>query len=178
MLLHPHQAHWHDDFLRIQAILLAALDGLDVTVHHVGSTAVPGLAAKPILDIDIAYPSELALAQVAERLAVLGYQHVGDQGILEREVFKRLSPHAPHPVLDNIAHHLYACPAHSAELRRHLAFRDYLIAHPEARDQYAQLKQEIAAETGQDKKRYAVLKETAAKAFIEGILAKAISNVP
>jgi GrpB-like predicted nucleotidyltransferase (UPF0157 family) len=177
MLLHPHQAHWHDDFLRIQAILLAALDGLGATVQHVGSTAVPGLAAKPILDIDIAYPSELALAQVADRLAGLGYRHVGNQGIPEREVFKRL-PSQSHLVLDGIAHHLYACPAHSAELRRHLAFRDYLIAHPEARDQYAQLKQKIAAETGQDKKRYAVLKETAAKAFIEGILAKAISHVP
>lgn len=177
MLLHPHQAHWHDDFRRIQALLLVALDGLGASVAHVGSTAVPGLAAKPILDIDIVYPSELALVQVADRLAGLGYRHVGDQGIPEREVFKRL-PSQSHLVLDSVAHHLYACPAHSAELRRHLAFRDYLIAHPEARDQYAQLKQEIAAETGQDKKRYAVLKETAAKVFIEGILAKAISNVP
>lgn len=176
MLLHPHQAHWHDDFLRIQAILLAALDGLGATVHHVGSTAVPGLAAKPILDIDIVYPSELALAQVADRLAGLGYRHVGNQGIPEREVFKRL-PSQSHLVLDGIAHHLYACPAHSAELRRHLAFRDYLIAHPEARQQYQALKLAIAEETGQDRKRYAVLKEIAAKAFIEGILANAISNV-
>jgi GrpB-like predicted nucleotidyltransferase (UPF0157 family) len=178
MLIQPHQAHWHDDFRRIQALLLAALDGLGATVAHVGSSAVPGLAAKPILDIDIVYPSELALAQVAERLAVIGYRHVGDQGIPEREVFKRLSPHAPNPVLDTVAHHLYACPAHSVELRRHLAFRDYLIAHPEARQQYQALKLAIAEETGQDRKRYAVLKETAAKVFIEAILANAISNVP
>jgi GrpB-like predicted nucleotidyltransferase (UPF0157 family) len=173
MLLHPHQPHWATDFLRIQALLLVALDGLGTSVLHVGSTAVPGLAAKPILDIDIAFPVEVTLVHVQTRLAGLGYAHVGDQGIAAREVFKRIGTQA-HPVLDKIAHHLYACPAHSRELARHLAFRDHLIAHPEARQGYEELKQAIAAQAGQDRKRYAALKETAARAFIEDILAKAI----
>lgn len=175
MLLQPHQTHWHEDFLHIQATLLGALEGLGTTVHHVGSTAVPGLIAKPILDIDIAFPAGIDLEQVKERLLHLGYQHVGDQGIPEREVFKRL-PGAAHPILDTVTHHLYACPAHSRELARHIAFRDYLIAHATAREEYARIKTEIAALAEQDKKRYAALKETMAKALIEDILNKAFSN--
>lgn len=177
MLLHPHQPHWQTDFLRIQALLLDALDGHGASVLHVGSTAVPGLAAKPILDIDIVFPAEVTLQQVEARLAGLGYAHMGDQGITEREVFKRL-PAQAHPVLDTIAHHLYACPTHSRELARHVTFRDHLIAHPEARQGYEDLKQEIALLVGQDRKRYAALKETMAKAFIEDILNKAIPMVP
>lgn len=172
-LIRPYDPSWALAFAQIDAVLSTALAGLSCTVEHVGSTAVPGLAAKPIIDIDIALPEAAEIGPVLERLVAVGYTHVGDQGIPLREVCKRLRAGAEHPVLDRITHHLYVCPAHSPELRRHLAFRDYLRKHEWARENYAALKQEIARAANQDRKAYAVLKEERAKDLVESIMALA-----
>ena len=71
-----------------------------------------------------------------------------------------------HPVLDVITHHLYVCPAESAELKRHLLFRDYLREHGWAREEYRKLKKSIAERANQDRKMYADIKEEEAKAFV------------
>lgn len=173
MLIQPYQADWAADFLQISNLLILTLDGIDCVVEHIGSTSVPGLAAKPIIDIDLVLPASADLAEVVRRLASLGYTQVGDQGIPQREVFKRLDPMSAHPVLDRINHHLYVCPSGSPELRRHLAFRDYLRTHEWAREEYASLKQEIALAARQDRKTYAALKEERARDFVEGILSLA-----
>jgi GrpB-like predicted nucleotidyltransferase (UPF0157 family) len=99
--------------------------------------------------------------------------HNGNQGVFNREVFKRYNTSNKHTILDAIAHHLYVCPADSEELNRHILFRNYLIAHEEARIHYQNLKYQIAEEAGQNRKKYAELKEVRAKAFINAIIAKA-----
>jgi len=169
-LLQPYQPHWKEDFRRISMVLADALLPLQLQAEHVGSTAVPGLAAKPIIDIDIVLDNGKDLGEVITKLELAGYYHNGDQGIPGREVFKRSGRQPLHPVLDVVAHHLYVCPPDSAELQRHLAFRDYLIANEEARHRYEDLKQELAAEAGQDRKIYAALKEIRAAGFIQEIL--------
>jgi GrpB-like predicted nucleotidyltransferase (UPF0157 family) len=173
MLLYPYQGNWPQDFEKLKSSLLAALDDLPLSIEHVGSTAVPQLAAKPIIDIDIVYGKELAFETIKAGLEKAGYWHKGDQGIPGREVFKRNEPAKPYEVLDGIAHHLYVCPADSAELQRHILFRDYLRANEAARIQYQGLKYKIAEAAAQNRKQYAELKEIKAKAFILGVIEKA-----
>ena len=119
---------------RVQA---AFADGPLTRIEHVGSTSVPGLPAKPIIDIDVVIPSRADLPDAVARLAMLGYVHQGDLGITSRESFKRPIGTPPH--------NLYVCAEDSPELRRHLAFRDHLRAHPDDAGRYGDLKRELAA---------------------------------
>lgn len=134
----PYDPAWAAEFERVRAFVAPALAGLALRVEHVGSTSVPGLWAKPILDIDVVLPSMDDLPEAVRRLAALGYRHKGDLGIPTRESF------AYEGEVDFMAQHFYVCPADSPELRRHLALRDYLRAHPDARDEYGRVKREGA----------------------------------
>jgi GrpB-like predicted nucleotidyltransferase (UPF0157 family) len=173
MLIQEYKESWVEDFNEIKKVITEALVNLPVSIEHIGSTAIPQLAAKPIIDIDIVYPENAAFDELKIRLEKIGYYHAGNQGIPDREVFKRDNTAGKHKVLDFIAHHLYACPADSEELQRHILFRDYLIKIDEARVQYQNLKYEIAEEAHQDRKKYAQLKEVKAKEFVNSIIAKA-----
>lgn len=171
-LIRGYDPAWPAGFAKIRDILCAGLDDPAYSVEHVGSTSVPGLAAKPIIDIDIVYPDAAVFAALSDKLSTLGYTHNGDQGIPGREAFKRVEDGSD-AVLDVIRHHLYACPSDSLELRRHLLFRDYLRTHEEIRIEYEGLKFRIAVEAGQDHESYARLKESRARKFIEQIILKA-----
>lgn len=169
MLLQDYQDEWPAQFQQIRGILQEVLAAHCQSIEHIGSTSVPGLAAKPIIDIDIVYQYPNDFAGIKPALEKLAYYHNGNQGIKDREVFKR-NKGAEHPILDQIPHHLYACPSTSEELNRHLLFRDYLRKNPAASAQYQQLKYQIAAEARQDRKLYAQLKEKQARSMIESFL--------
>lgn len=134
----PYDPQWAADFESIRLELAEALGDLAVSIEHVGSTAVPGLSAKPIIDLDVVIEDYAAFSEVVERLAEIGYIHQGDLGIPEREAFKY--EHKPHLR----KHHLYVCPRGSREIKRHLTFRDYLRSHPEAVKLYGQTKEQGA----------------------------------
>ncbi len=156
---------WPILFAEIAAGVRAAfMDGSFVGIEHVGSTSVVGLPAKPIVDIDVVIPTRTDLPDAITRLAALGYEHEGDGGIPSREAFK--------PPANTVYHHLYVCAEDSPELRRQLAFRDYLRAHPDAAWQYGELKRELAARHVSDIDAYVEGKT----AFVEAVLAKALSN--
>ena len=169
-LIQPYNPFWPNQFQKIHQLIAHQLKGQILSIEHVGSTAVPNLAAKAIIDIDIVYENDIFFPAICEGLTQLGYYHNGNQGIPKREAFKRKKQSTSHPILDTIPHHLYACPQDSPELQRHLAFRNFLRQHEWARLEYAQLKRKIAAQTNQDKAAYSILKETEANAFIERIL--------
>ncbi len=173
MLIAEYQPEWQEDFNRIKEALTKVLSSSDLTIEHIGSTSVKGLATKPIIDIDLVYHETSQLNTIIQELESVGYVHVGDQGIVGREVFKRTKPHQNHRVLDFVSHHLYACCFNNNELKRHLTFRDYLRKNKDARTKYENLKLDIAKQANQDKKKYAILKEEQAKDFIEYILTKA-----
>lgn len=173
MLIQEYKETWLEDFKAITSVINDALMNLNISIEHIGSTAVPKLAAKPIIDIDIVYRNDILFEAVKKSLEKVGYYHNGNQGIINREVFKRGMWGNKHQILDTITHHLYVCPADSEELQRHITFRNYLMANETARTEYQQLKYEIAAATNQDKKQYAALKEVKARTFINDILAKA-----
>jgi GrpB-like predicted nucleotidyltransferase (UPF0157 family) len=106
----------------------------------------------------------------------MGYYHNGNQGIEQREVFKRgIKP--TNEVLDRIVHHLYVCPTESKALENHLLFRDYLRKNEWARLAYQELKYELAEKANQDKKRYAALKESNVNDFVDSIIGKERSNM-
>ena len=134
----PYDGAWAREFARIRRTVLGALAGVATAVEHVGSTSVPGLWAKPILDIDVAIPSYDRFPEAVRLLDAIGYRHRGDLGIAGREAF------AYEGEMDFQAQHFYVCPGDSAEMRRHIAFRDYLRAHPDAAEEYGRIKREGA----------------------------------
>jgi len=152
---------WPALFAALRAPVAAALGELAVAIEHVGSTAVPGLAAKPIIDLDVAISSASALDAAIERLAPLGYVHKGDQGITGRAAFDWP------PRLQR--HHLYVCARGSAEHRRHLLVRDYLRAHPDSAAAYTTLKRHLAARYRTQREAYTNAKGP----FIGDVLARA-----
>ncbi len=129
---------WEQNFSDIKAEIQDALGELVVSIEHVGSTSVQGLSAKPIIDIDIVIKDYSLFDDVVSRLSDIGYQHEGDLGISGREAFK----YDRKDHLQN--HHLYVCPQDSTELKRHIAFRDFLRSHPEAVSEYSRIKEEGA----------------------------------
>lgn len=135
----PYSEAWPRDFEEIALRIRAALSGLLLRIEHVGSTSVPGLSAKPIIDIDAVIGDQSALGDVVSALEKIGYRYEGDLGIAGREAFK-YEGEDPLP-----KHHLYVCPRDSAELKRHIAFRDYLLSHPGAAEEYGRIKEEGAA---------------------------------
>ena len=135
----PYDEGWEQDYSAIAAELREALGKWAVAIEHVGSTAVPGLSAKPIIDIDVVIRDYSAFDAVVRALQSIGYYHEGDLGIAGREAFG----------YDGKAHlqkhHLYVCPQDSPELKRHTAFRDYMRAHPDAVCEYGRVKEEGAS---------------------------------
>jgi GrpB-like predicted nucleotidyltransferase (UPF0157 family) len=137
---------WPEEFEMLRSGVALVLDDLATAIEHVGSTAVPGLAAKPIIDIDILLRSANDLPLVCTRLGSLGYEHRGDLGVAGREAF-RTPP-------GQIAHHLYVCPPGGREYTRHIAFRDYLRSHPEDASAYDALKRNLADKFAADREAY------------------------
>lgn len=125
-------------FEDIRAELQDALGGLCLSIEHVGSTSVKGLSAKPIIDIDVVISDRSKLGEVIKTLGGIGYHHEGDLGITGREAFGYEGKE------HLMRHHLYVCEENSPELKRHLAFRDWLRTHPEAVSEYSRVKEEGA----------------------------------
>ena len=141
----PYNEAWKKDFEDIKAELMQVLEDLVLSVEHVGSTSVPGLAAKPVIDIDVVIEDQDCFEKVKTALGSIGYHHEGEDHLRK--------------------HHLYVCSKDAAELKRHISFRDYLRAHPEAVEEYGRIKTEGAELYPYDIDRYIEHKSP----FIEGI---------
>ena len=134
----PYDEKWKQRFEEIAGEVSAALGELALSIEHVGSTSVPGLAAKPIIDIDVVIEDESVLPAIVGALEKIGYHYEGNLGIPGREAFGYEGK------THLMEHHLYVCPKDSPELRRHLSFRDYLRGHPEAVQEYSRIKEEAS----------------------------------
>lgn len=153
---------WPAWFAAIRARLTPYLADLTHDVEHVGSTAVPGLAAKPIIDIDVVVPSADLVPVAIERLAAAGYEHEGNQGIAGREAFA-LPPDAVH------YHHLYVVVAGNKAHQDHVLLRDHLRMNADDRQRYADRKRELAHLLTTDRTAYVEAKG----ALVEELIAKA-----
>jgi GrpB-like predicted nucleotidyltransferase (UPF0157 family) len=160
-----YQPSWPAMFDAERDRIEAALGRLVLTVEHVGSTAVPGLAAKPIIDLllGVANLAEV-LPQGAGPLRALGYRYVPEyEPWLPDERFFRKGPPGPW------THHLHVMEPANPRWRDRLLFRDYLRAHPDAAVAYGRLKRDLAAAFGDDIAGYRSAKD----AFVAAIMAKA-----
>lgn len=175
MLIEPYTSNWIKYFEDVKREIENGLHGLDYTIEHVGSTSVPNLDSKPIIDIDIIYSRQSGFEKIKSGLLKIGYYHNGNQGIEDRDVFKRNSKLA-HEILDGIKHHLYVCPFNSNALERHILSRNFLRKNDWARLQYQQMKYELAIKANQDRKLYATLKELHANDFIASIIEEEKKN--
>jgi GrpB-like predicted nucleotidyltransferase (UPF0157 family) len=137
---------WSTQFETLQSLILSAVGDIAVAVEHVGSTSVPGLAAKPIIDIDVVVASAADVSVAIERLAVIGYKHRGNLGVEGREACK--SP--PGPPTRN----LYVCVQGGTALRNHLTVRDYLRNNADSAAEYGRLKKQLAARFPTDIDKY------------------------
>ena len=158
----PYDEQWKQDFFMIKGELTAALGHLAIRIEHVGSTSVEGLSAKPIIDIDVVIKDYTVFEEVVSALEAIGYRHEGNLGIAGREAFK-------YDGKDHLRkHHLYVCPENSPELKRHIAFRDYLRTNSDAVREYSHIKEEGAKLYPYDIERYIEHKSP----FIEEIYTK------
>ena len=170
-LIEKYTSKWMEDFASIKQEMEKGLHGLNYTMEHIGSTSVPDLDSKPIIDIDIIYYHQGDFEKIKAGLLTMGYYHNGNQGIENRDVFKR-NIGWTNQILDIIKHHLYVCPVDSKALERHILSRNFLRNNDWARLKYQQMKYELAEKSNQDKKIYAELKELNVNDFIDSMIAK------
>lgn len=148
---------WPGQFESEKIRIRPAIGELLLSLEHGGSTAVPGLAAKPIIDMWAALRGPLGPAQI-QSMARIGYEHFGEYGLAGRDYFvKTTSP----------ACHLHCYPVGHPDWNRHLEFRDWLRSHPEGARAYARLKRELAIRFSSDRMAYTEAKSD----FIESALA-------
>ncbi len=161
----PYDPNWPAMYEE-EALLLRRLFG-DVlaAIHHIGSTSVPGLASKPIIDI-MGEAVDISMVDgFNERMPALGYTPRGEYGIPGRRYFPKGTP-------VHHTHHLHVFAAGSRIAREHLAFRDYLADHSETAGEYAALKESLAGMHRTDPEAYTDGKA----AFISGVLSRALGR--
>jgi GrpB-like predicted nucleotidyltransferase (UPF0157 family) len=164
----PYDLRWPAVFETEADRLRGALGPLALRIDHNGSTAVPGLAAKPIIDIQVSVASLQPLAPYRDRLASIGYVHAPHADDVFCPFFHRPAgwPHT---------HHVHLVRSGSEEERRTLAFRDYLRDHAAARDEYEALKRKLAceftADSAESREGYAIAKSE----LVERLIAAAFA---
>ena len=143
-----HDPSWAARFEEERPQLAEIFDGRAVAIEHIGSTSVPGLCAKPIVDILVGLRElELSEAEI-EAMEGLGYEYLGEFGVPGRLYFRKGEPRT---------HHVHVVAHGDDHWKRHLAFRDALRSNPEERRRYDELKRRLAAE-GHSREAYSELK--------------------
>jgi GrpB-like predicted nucleotidyltransferase (UPF0157 family) len=136
---------WPATFAAESSRILAAVAERPLALEHVGSTAVPGLCAKPVLDILAGHPARVRVMDYVGPLERAGYEHRGDAGIVGHQFFRRGQPRAYHIHLVVLGGRLW---------RQYLAFRDHLRSEPDAAARYADLKRRLASQYPRDREAY------------------------
>ncbi len=123
----------------------AACRSLSIALEHVGSTAVPGLCAKPVLDILAGHPSSISAASYVQSFQRAGYEHRGDRGIAGHQFFRRGQPRA---------YHIHLVEEGGMLWRQYLAFRDRLRSDGGTARRYGDLKRRLARDYPRDRESY------------------------
>ena len=164
----PYDSLWPEAFEAEAVRLRAALGPIALRIDHNGSTSVPGLAAKPVIDIQMSVESLQPIAAYRNRLTAIGYVHVPHADDAFCPFFHRPAdwPHT---------HHIHVVQAGGEEEKRTLAFRDYLREHADAAREYEALKFRLAAASAADSPESREAYASAKSDFVERIVAAALS---
>ena len=161
----PSDSDWPSHFQSEAAAIRAALGDQVTRVEHIGSTSVPGLAAKPVVDIQVSVRSMVPRSAYADALVGLGYRWAIDPWSVEHEFFSK-------DTNGERAFHIHVCPDGSEWERRHIAFRDWLRDNPDDAARYERLKRELAERHPRDTYSYAAAKT----GFIQAIQDRAMER--
>ncbi|SDJ14248.1 GrpB family protein [Salimicrobium halophilum] len=142
---------WPEEFESEALRIHEALDQIPVYIHHIGSTSVPGLSAKPVIDLMPVVPKIDEVDTHSEGMQKLGYEAMGAYGIEGRRFFRKGG--------DRRTHHVHVFELDSPAAERHLAFREYLRAHPDVASAYGTLKRSLAETYPEDMESYISGKE-------------------
>ncbi|MBF0548435.1 MAG: GrpB family protein [Candidatus Riflebacteria bacterium] len=144
----PHDKNWRNAFEIESKLVAEALGDNVVKTHHIGSTAIPGIFAKPVIDILIEVKNIAEVDKYNSAMESLGYEAMGEFGIPGRRYFRKDNNEGQR------THNIHSFLAGSEEIKRHLAFRDYMIAHSEDAQKYSELKRKLAKEFPTDINKY------------------------
>jgi GrpB-like predicted nucleotidyltransferase (UPF0157 family) len=162
--IEAYDPRWPSMFEEDKGKILEAVGEYVTGVEHIGSTSVPGLAAKPIIDVMVAIKSLSDAPACVAPLAAIGYEYVPEhEAVMPERRFFRRGPRGAG------THHLHMVERSSEFREVHLLFRDYLRAHAEAAAEYEKLKRQLAAAHGSDRGAYTDAKTD----FIESCVARA-----
>ena len=134
----PHDPNWRSAFETESKLIALALGENVVAIHHIGSTAIPQIHAKPIIDMLVEVKDILKIDTHSSEMEALGYQALGEFGIPGRRFFRKGNEAGIR------THHIHSFEVGSPQIERHLAFRDYMITHSEAAQEYSELKRKLA----------------------------------
>ncbi|MFZ5353174.1 MAG: GrpB family protein [Bacillota bacterium] len=157
----PYNPAWKKEYEKEAAMLMEIFLDEIITIHHIGSTSIPGIYAKPVIDIMIEVKAIDRIDKYNHEMEQLGYIPRGEGGIPGRRFFMK--------GLYDRTHHVHAFGTGNPELEKHLNFRDYITAHPKAARQYEELKKALAEKFRYDSIGYVNGKD----AFIKDIDIKA-----
>lgn len=163
LVLQPHNSEWAQLFEEESARLRSTLKDFVLDIQHVGSTSIPGIPAKPILDIAIAVADFEEAKRCIALIEALGYTYRGEQGIPQRHYFVK-------GMSDARTHHLHMNEVHSSDWQQQIAFRDTLRQHADLAQAYAALKLRLAEQFPTDRAAYTEAKS----GFISRVLNRAL----
>ncbi|MBO8156322.1 MAG: GrpB family protein [Bacillaceae bacterium] len=158
----PYNEDWKRMFIQEANKIKNIFEQEIIRIYHIGSTAIPGIHAKPIIDI---MGEVISIEQVDlynQEMKKLGYEAKRENGIQGRRFFIKGG--------DERTHHVHIYQTGKEEIERHLAFRDYMIAHPEEAEKYSELKQKLAKQFPDDIESYVEGKD----AFVKEMNRKAL----
>jgi GrpB-like predicted nucleotidyltransferase (UPF0157 family) len=165
VVLVPHDPRWAEEFARESSALSEAMGELLLEIHHIGSTAISGIRAKPNIDILAVVSNIVRLGEASPRWEALGYESMGEFGIPGRRYFRKDDSGG------NRTHQIHTFQIGSPQIDRHLAFRDFLRAHREDASLYEALKLRLADLHPEDIEAYASGKDE----FVKEIVTQAAS---
>jgi len=157
-----HNPNWEEHFEKEKKLLLKTFPNI-LKISHGGSTVIPNIPAKPIIDLFAVVKSLKEVEPMVNNLEKLGYDYVGERGVPERLLAVKKGP------LDFRTHHLHFVEETSNEWKNHLLLKNYFLKYPEVVTEYAKLKVELGEKFGEDRGSYTSGKES----FIESVLEKA-----
>jgi GrpB-like predicted nucleotidyltransferase (UPF0157 family) len=164
--LKEHNPIWIKLFEKEKQMLLEHFPNQILEVSHGGSTVIPTIPAKPIIDIFAIVPSLKKAENIRKMLESLGYHYRGNEGIPERILYAKGEE-------ENRTHHLHLVERESDEWETHLLLKNYYLRHPEVAQEYATLKRILAEKYPNDRESYTEGKQK----FVKSVIARAKSEI-
>jgi len=155
----PYNHQWPQMFEDEASKIKTIMNEIMVEIDHIGSTSIPGMSAKPVIDILVEVNAIEKVDLYNHEMMELGYDPKGENGIPNRRYFSKGG--------DNRTHHVHIFQSGNPEIARHLQFRDYLTAHLEDANSYSELKQSLAKQYPADIEQYILGKDKLVKELDE-----------